>query len=354
MSGSVHRPTYIGIHSRDASTQVLYVSSGIRQSTGYTPAEVVSKSAHDFIADPYKDDYSTIYETSEEEQAADDEANAYVMYGNIRTANGDPVLHRITSFKCDNCVIFIAMGFHDIPYQSKNELEVQMLDGAMKRVNVTRDKGAGQSDINNHQQAAARWRERAESGYGQRVPLYCAQSRQIKAAFVLENPSATEVQADEGTRRLNGPLVAFVTGSVGRLIDADTSDIMRLPFLKLVAPEDLLCVSKFFERLGETTDVLFETFSLLQRPHIIDGDIVVADEQNTRVVVECLGANVQDGMVLLLRKLRSQAPPTMDDMGNYLRPKVLDANEDSGYKTLSEIISDDPETSDAGEWSRLL
>ncbi|KAJ1799140.1 hypothetical protein LPJ59_002039 [Coemansia sp. RSA 2399] len=229
-----------------------------------------------------------------------------------------------------------------------------MLDGAMERVNVTHDKGAGQSDINNHQQAAARWRQRAESGYGQRVPLYCAQSRQIKAAFVLENPSATEVQANEGSRRQNGPLVVFVTGSVGRLIDADTSDVMRFPFLKLVAPEDLLRVSKFFERLGETTDVIFETFSLLQRPHIIDGDVVVADEQNTRVVVECLGANVQDGMALLLRKLRSEAPPTMDDMGNYVRPKVHEVDEEGGYMTLADIISDDPETSDAGEWSQLL
>ncbi|KAJ1764921.1 hypothetical protein LPJ74_006535 [Coemansia sp. RSA 1843] len=158
----------------------------------------------------------------------------------------------------------------------------------------------------------------------------------------------------EGVRRQNGPLVVFVTGSVGRLIDADTSDLMRFPFLKLVAPEDLLSVSKFFERLGETTDVLFKTFSLLQRPHVIDGDIVVADEQNTRVVVECLGANVQDGVALLLRKLRSEAPPTMDAMGNYLRPKVHEVDEDGGYMTLSDMISDDPETSDAPEWSRLL
>ncbi|KAJ2386852.1 hypothetical protein GGI23_006405, partial [Coemansia sp. RSA 2559] len=317
MSDKLHRPSYIGIHTRDASTQVLYISSGCRQSLGYTPAEIVSKNAYDFIADPYSNNYSTIYESNEEEQAADDEANAYVMYGNMKTASGTPVLHRVTTFKCDNCVIFVCVGFHDIPYKSQNALEVQMLDGAMKRVNVTRDKRAGERDIDNQQQAAARWRERAESGQGQRIPLYCAQSRQIKAAFVLENQSATEVQTNEGVRRQNGPLIVFVTGSVARLIDADTSDVMRFPFLKLVAPEDLLRVSKFFEKLGKTADVLFETFSLLQRPHIIDGDIVVADAQNTRVVVECLGANVQDGMALLLRKLRSEAPPTMDDMGNY-------------------------------------
>ncbi|KAJ2866101.1 hypothetical protein GGI22_001366 [Coemansia erecta] len=352
MSKSLHRPTFIGIHTRDPSTQVLYISSGVRQAIGYTPAEVVSNSAHDYIADPYKDNFPSLYASNEEE--ADDEANAYVMYINIRTCDGDPILTRITSFKCDNCVIFIAVGFPEVPYQSKHELDVQMLDGAMQRVSVTCERGAHQSNTNNHQQAAARWRDRAETGYGQRVPLYCAQSRQVKVAFVLENQSATETPGSEGARRQNGPLVVFVTGSVGRLIDADTADIMRFPFLKLVAPEDLLRVSKFFEKLNETTDVLFETFSLLQHPHVIAGDVEVSDAQNTRVLVECLGANVQDGMAVLLRKLQSHAPPTMDDMGNYLRPKIHEADEDGGYMTLSEIISDDPETSDAGEWSRLL
>ncbi|KAJ2546959.1 hypothetical protein EV175_005406 [Coemansia sp. RSA 1933] len=357
MGDKVHRPTFIGFHARDSTNQILYISSGCRQSMGYSPEFMVSKHAHEFIADPFQNDYSTIYENKDEgeENTDDDEANAYVMYMNVKTASGTPVLHRLTTFKCDNCVIVIAMAFPDIPFQSRNELEVQMLDGAMKRLNVTREKEeAERRNISNHQSAAARWRERAETGYGQRVPLYYAQSKQIKVAFVLENPAATEMQATEGVRRQSGPLVVFVTGSIGRLIEADTADLMRFPFLKLVAPEDLLKVSKFFEKLSETSDVIFETFSLLHKPHVIEGDIVVSDAQNTRIVVECLGASVQDGMAVLLRKLRSEAAPTMDDMGNYLRPKVHEMDEEGGYMTLSEMISDDPETSDAGEWSRLL
>ncbi|KAJ1903950.1 hypothetical protein LPJ81_002786, partial [Coemansia sp. IMI 209127] len=142
-------------------------------------------------------------------QAADDEANAYVMYMNIRTTDGIPILHRVTIFKCDNCVIFIAMGFPDIPYHSKHELEVQMLDGEMKRVNITREREAESRNACNNKQAAARWRQRADSQLGQPVPLYYAQSRQIKVAFVLENPAATKVLASEGARRLSGPLVVF-------------------------------------------------------------------------------------------------------------------------------------------------
>ncbi|KAJ2546958.1 hypothetical protein EV175_005405 [Coemansia sp. RSA 1933] len=245
------------------------------------------------------------------------------------------------------------MSFPEVPFQRKHELEVQMLDGAMKRLNVTRYREEAERKRLNDQSAASRWRERSDTAYGQRVPLYYAQSKQVKVAFVLETPAATEVLASGGTRRKNGPLIVFASGSVSRLIDADTSDLLRFPFLKLVAPEDILRVSKFFERIAGISDVLFETFSLLHRPHVIEGDVVVSDEQNTRVVVECLGANAQDGAVLLLRKLRLAAPPLMDDVGNYLRPKVHEVDDEGGYMTLSEIISDDPETSDAAEWSRL-
>ncbi|KAJ1780645.1 hypothetical protein LPJ59_007228, partial [Coemansia sp. RSA 2399] len=79
MSNRLHRPTFLGIHARDASTQVLYISSGVRQAIGYTPEQLVSKSAHDYIADPYKDNFPSIYESGEQEdEEADDEANAYV------------------------------------------------------------------------------------------------------------------------------------------------------------------------------------------------------------------------------------------------------------------------------------
>ncbi|KAJ1781919.1 hypothetical protein LPJ59_006943, partial [Coemansia sp. RSA 2399] len=77
MSNKLHRPTFLGIHARDASTQLLYISSGVRQAIRYTPEQLVSKSAHDYIADPYKDNFPTLYESNEDEEA-DDEANAYV------------------------------------------------------------------------------------------------------------------------------------------------------------------------------------------------------------------------------------------------------------------------------------
>ncbi|KAJ2097152.1 hypothetical protein IW146_010238, partial [Coemansia sp. RSA 922] len=344
---SGHRPTFIAIHARDDDTQILYISSGCRQAMGYTPAYVISRRARDFIADPFEGDYPQVFGSKvDEQEAEEDEANAYVMYMNIKNLCGTPVLHRITTFKCDNCVLVIGMAFPEVPFRGRHELEVQMLDGAMKRFNITKQNEEEESAMRTDGDAAT-----VVGGSGRRVQLYYAPSRQVKVALVLESPAVLEPTESDADRRQNGPLIVFVTGSVSRLIDADTSDLLRFPFLKLVAPEDVLRASRFFERLGESQDVLFESFALVQRPHVIDGDVAVADEANTRVVVECLGASVQDGVALLLRRLRTTPPPGRDALGNYIMNRrsrgTHDHDCEDGYLSLNEMISSDPGTSDA-------
>ncbi|KAJ2801235.1 hypothetical protein H4R20_003757 [Coemansia guatemalensis] len=268
----------------------------------------------------------------------DDEANAYVWYANLLAANRPPVLHRLTSFKCDSCVIYIGLAIPEAPYHTRSELEVQMLDGAMQNVNVTR-------------------RKQSQSGraYGrQQIPMHAARSNQAKAAFVLENAyTANEVIAAETNSRPAGPLIEFVTGSISNLIEADISDLKEYPFLKLVAPEDTLHVSEYLERLTNTTDVLFETFSLLYRPRLFDDDVAITDEACPRIVVECLGAAVEDGVTLLLRKLYTIPTPTYNCMDSYYYSKMREHYDDSGYMSLSEIISSDPETTDVPDWSLL-
>ncbi|KAJ2807917.1 hypothetical protein H4R20_001079 [Coemansia guatemalensis] len=307
--------------------------------------------AKDLIFDSHNDDYPTIYkdqlEKSNQELAAaaaaaavdEDEANVYVMYVHIKTADGTPVLERGTTFKCDNCVIVVGMMFPEVPVYSQSELKVQMLDGAMRKVNITREL---QLERQQKEEEQRKWGTIAAQR-SNRQPMYCARSKQIKAAFVLEG---TNVGTTVG--RQNGSLTVFVTGSVSHLIEADVSDIMGYPFLKLVAPEDITCVSAFFDRLSESTDVMFETFSLLKHPHIIEGDIFVSDEENQRVVVECLGAAVDDGVALLLRKIKDMPPPNRDSKGNYIRQNVED-----DYMSLADLVSSDPDTSDAPEWAHL-
>ncbi|KAJ1863337.1 hypothetical protein LPJ78_004117 [Coemansia sp. RSA 989] len=329
---ALDRPAFIGIHEKNDSTRVLYVSSGIRQAIGFMPSQVVNTEAKSFISDDFdNNDYMKIYESGATED--DDESNAYTWEVHLRTATGESVLHRLIGFSCENSILFIGVSFPEAPLSSKRELEVQALDGAMKRMNVTRE----------HKQPRG----------SPSVPLYYSRSRQAKAALVLERPDAL-VETQETGRRPAGPLVVFVTGSISRLIDADTSDLMRFPFLKLVAPECVLLVSRYFEKLNSSMDILFETFSLLQRPHVIDGDVVTADEDNQRVVVECLGAAVQDGVAIMIRKLRAMPPPKKDTLGNYIAAPLA-AESDNEHMSLFDLVSSEPETSDAPDgWSHMV
>ncbi|KAJ2161547.1 hypothetical protein GGF46_001402 [Coemansia sp. RSA 552] len=322
--GKPHRPTFLGIHSRDNSSIVLYASAGITQVLGVAPKDLVGNHSPEFIADSYDtSEYTGLFQHSEDE-GAEEEASAHVMYLNLTRASGDAILARLTTFNCDNCVVIVGMAFPEVPFHDIKHLQAQV---------VQREGG---------------WQLVKQSRRGARYGVR-GEQRQTKAAFVLETP---ELEASGGARHAKGPRIAFVTGSVSRLIDADTSDIMGYPFLELVAPEDVLHVGRYFERLSNSTDVLFENFSLLQRPHVIDGDVVIADADNRRVVVECLGAEVKDGVALLLRKLRVVPAPKRDTMGNYIHSKVHEID-DGGYISLAEMVSSDPETSDAPGWSLL-
>ncbi|KAJ2614854.1 hypothetical protein H4S08_001506 [Coemansia sp. RSA 1365] len=342
-------PTFLGIHTKDENTQILYISSGVRLALGYTPAQMISTNAKDYIVDTGGRDYPSLYDEISVNLTSDanledenNEANAYVFYVHALAANGQPVLERATTFVCDNCVICISSVFPEIPFTNRNELEIKMLDGAMKRFNFSRQK-----------ELQIERRRILASQPDYQPSLYRAPSKQIKAAFVLEHTRETDSSPLNGDSRQSGPLVVFVTGSVSHLIEADPSDVMQYPFLKLVAPEDLLSVSEFFEQLYETTEVQFKNFALVKHPHIIEGDIFIHDSDNPRIVVECLAAAVDDGVVLLLRKLRVTPPPKKDNVGNYIHSGIYRIDNEPGYMSLSELISTDPETSEAPEWSQV-
>ncbi|KAJ2850687.1 hypothetical protein IWW36_001731 [Coemansia brasiliensis] len=123
-----------------------------------------------------------------------------------------------------------------------------------------------------------------------------------------------EPEISDAKSRLNGPLIAFVLDSVSNLIDADMSDLQSFPFLKLVAPEDVLRVSKYLEVLANSKDVQFERFSLLQQPQVYSGDIVMSGHENKRIIVESLGAVAHNGIMLLLRKIGVKPPSHLKDI----------------------------------------
>ncbi|KAJ1838659.1 hypothetical protein LPJ70_005373 [Coemansia sp. RSA 2708] len=325
--------SYIGIHTREKNIRLLYVSSGCRQAIGYTPEFLIQQGGAQFIADGFDfNDYAHLYaDQATDSDSQEDGASVFMAHLHIAHARGMPILHRIITFKMDNCILYVATTFPEAKYSGQGELTARALDRQME-INVTRKRAAMQMD--------------GKSVY------YARNTYQAKAALVLERPDLLEV-AQTG-QRSSGPLIAFCTGSINRIIEADSEDLASYPFLKLVAPECIVEASEFLEQLNEVTDIVCTTFSLLFRPHIIDGDVVVGDEANQRVVVEILAAASNDGMILLLRKLKVMPPPRKDNLGNYIRAQI-DSRDDKDDSSLLELVSTDLETSDADcGWSQLL
>ncbi|KAJ2312511.1 hypothetical protein IWW51_003764 [Coemansia sp. RSA 2702] len=345
------RPSYIGIHTLDNETDILFVSSGCGQGVGWNSSHVMTMRAKDFILSGYDTtDYARVYQkkiksSGEDDDDDDDDASAYQMYIYLKTAGGTPILTRVTSFKCDNCVVYISIAFPEAPYRHQHELQVQQLDGAMQRLNISRNRVISTA-TNKCDGDSAPATSRTPRGY--------AKGKTTKAAIILEHPDSTQLETEETGRRPAGPHIVFVTGSIAKLIDADPSDLHNFPFLKLVAPEDLTHVSSFFDTLSGSTEVQFETFALLQRPPVIEGDVSIDDGVNMRVVVEALGASVTDGMALMLRRLRVAPAPKRDSVGNYIHSKIHELDDKGGYVSLEELISSDCVTTDVGEfWSEL-
>ncbi|KAJ2657396.1 hypothetical protein IW148_005213 [Coemansia sp. RSA 1199] len=318
----------IGIHSRNPSMSVHYMSNGCLATLGFEPSQIIGGQVRNFVLDPLPEAYMEIYKrqsTDNGELEDEDDADVYCWYTNLKNATGGAVLHKMVSMKTDDMVIFMGTAYAEARHQIHNE-----------HLNVTQ------------KMLSARDRRGTEN---ERNSMYRTRNRQAKAAFILENQQTLTEANDSPDAHVTGPLIMFSTNA-NHLIEADMSDLISFPFLKLVAPEDVLCVTNFCDKLIGSTDVQFEQFSLLYQPHVIDGDIVVSDEDNQRVVVECLGSAVKDGVVLLLRKLCIAPPPKWDTMGNFIRATIAPDSDDG--LSLFDLLSDDPSTSEAPDcWSLM-
>ncbi|KAJ2501016.1 hypothetical protein GGH96_002237 [Coemansia sp. RSA 1972] len=310
------------------------MSNGCLATLGFEPSTVMAGCVKDFVVDPLPEAYTELYKrrsTDDGEIEDEDDADVYCWYTNLKNSTGGAVLHKMVSMKTDDMVIFMGTAYKDAQHQLHNELIVQKIgsSGVKHSLNVTQ------------KMLSARDNRGTE---GARNSMYRTRNRQAKAAFILENQQTLTEANSSPDAHITGPLIMFSTNA-NHLIEGDMSDLISYPFLKLVAPEDLVHVTKYCEQLIGSTDVHFERFSLLYQPHVIDGDIVVSDEDNQRVVVECLGSAVVDGVVLLLRKLCIAPPPKRDTMGNFIRASIAPDSDDG--LSLFDLLSDDPSTSEA-------
>ncbi|KAJ1937402.1 hypothetical protein FBU59_004759 [Linderina macrospora] len=304
---------------------------------------MLGQSAYGFIADDaYKLDYPAVYANDTED------ASVMVMRLNAKSQDGAPVTTRLVAFNCDTCILVVAMMFPEQPAVPLTNLAVRRVDESLE---AQRAMAGAEATASNTQQETSRQVSRASG-------IFVTRATQPKACFVLECLDAgPEIITPEGlVTKPIGPSIVFVTNSVGRLLDAEGDELIGTPFLRLVAPESLLRASKFIDDLARTDQIVFSSFYLLQTPRLHEDGNQEETAPGRRVEVEVVGAQSDDGVVFLCRRIRVCASPGVAGMP--LDAIAIDEEDDAerdGYLSLNEIISSEPETSDCpSRWSSLV
>ncbi|KAJ1958929.1 hypothetical protein GGI12_004610 [Dipsacomyces acuminosporus] len=150
-----------------------------------------------------------------------------------------------------------------------------------------------------------------------------------QACFVLGDFSPNDPDGDAG------PKIVFTTDSINRILDVDSCDLQGVPFLSLVAMEDNQKAYGFLERSFNSSELVLERLHLLANP--IDD----AQLRNPRTVtVEFLGIGSDEGAIILCQIGRTRISGRVDN--------------NSGYMSLEDIISSEPDTSDfPDEWRQM-
>ncbi|KAJ1965759.1 hypothetical protein GGI12_000551 [Dipsacomyces acuminosporus] len=146
--------------------------------------------------------------------------------------------------------------------------------------------------------------------------------------MVVENAGASNPACDAG------PTILFAADSINRILDADSSDLQGLPFLSIVAFEDIPKAAAFLANALHSSEPLFERLSILVNP------IEESNSTNPRIAaLEFMGIGSDDGAILLCQ---------------LLPPSAQERSDNDGYLSLGDIISSDPDTSDYPELWDLM
>ncbi|KAJ2005457.1 hypothetical protein H4R26_001939 [Coemansia thaxteri] len=155
-----------------------------------------------------------------------------------------------------------------------------------------------------------------------------------QACIILESlAEASETNA-------MGPRVLFASNSIDRVINADSSDVQGLFFLALVAAPDVAKAGRFLDRVMEADNIVIERLAMLADP------LGTEEEGGSprAVSVEIIAAGADDGAIMLCQLAGSSGS------------RFASARDDSssGYMSLEEIISSEPETSDVADVWRIV
>ncbi|KAJ2388420.1 hypothetical protein H4S02_002877 [Coemansia sp. RSA 2611] len=316
--------TCIAVHDKTPELRVLYVSSSIREATQYEPSEIVGRPTLPFLASGNADDYRKLAE-------AQHHNNVVITSILGRPKPGYLLFVRVFHFNCDNIAVNLCViDPNPIPESTEAEpLRIEVY-------NPRRDSCADGEPNPGHAEAQGIDSNSSLLGslYRSSRVMHCARTM-TKACLILEG-SLTALDDEPA-----GPKVLFASNSFSRILDVDASDVQGLPFLALVATADTVAAARFLEKMAAPNgQMVLDSLQLLANPTpAVSADSAGEDQQAQRrvVTVEVLGAGSDDGAIILCQLERPA------------RSRHRVADESDGYISLEDIISSDPETSDAND-----
>ncbi|KAJ1962313.1 hypothetical protein GGI12_002723, partial [Dipsacomyces acuminosporus] len=292
--------TYIGVHERTPEMRTLYASSSIRQALLFEPEEAIGGSPLDRVSDS-----RDIEELRNHHDSVTDD-NIILTKCFINNKLGQPVFLRAIAFVCSNINFYVATTFpHITPDQGVSLCSVERFKYDI-------------SGSENDAESIDRRRRGADMN-----AMYSMRTTN-QACFILEGLSENNLD----------PKIKFVTDSINRILDVDSSDLQGVFFLTLVDIEDETKATAFLEKLLDGNELVFERLQILESP--LEGNFL---EEPRSVVLELMAMGSDNGAIMLCQLERSS---------------ISQLDDRSRYMALEDIISSDPETSDfPDDWSRV-
>ncbi|KAJ1962749.1 hypothetical protein GGI12_002462 [Dipsacomyces acuminosporus] len=320
MEGTEQRPvTYIAIHERTPEMRILYISSSVRQALLYEPEEFVGRSPTEFIADNVDGEE---YQRHNGTYSDDNVIMAKVV---ANRKDGSAVFVRSIAFACSNVNFCMATTCPDINIErQRKRMSIRKFKCNLNEANGRNGEHVLFNALNGSQHKSD------SSGRGGsydtsetlRREMYRNVIDAIKkarqACIVLEDLNCNSANGSRGAR------IMFVTDSINRILNVDSCDLQGVPFLSLVALEDVVKAADFLDKALHGSVLSLEKLRILENP--LEDDQLYSPKC---VSVEFMAMGSVDGAIMLCQ---------------LERPSGAGGND--GYLSLEEIISSDPGTSD--------
>ncbi|KAJ1951005.1 hypothetical protein EC988_004181 [Linderina pennispora] len=281
------------------------------------PHDCIGSSANEFITGESLETYPATF-------ARHTTDNIFISYVHVTTSDGSAIVIRTISFVCSNITFIV--GSYDPSWQAEHMMQRDHI----KRFRYVSKDESRMETLTQIKKAISK-----VSDQGNAIPAVPQQDSQrqaqepartlIQACIVLDN-----LERMDG-RTPHGPTITFLTNSIDQIIDVDATDLQGIPFLSLVAADDIVKASEFLQDSASNADISFTTLKLLRDPF----GVFVEGQLPACITVELMCAGSESGAILLCQPA----------IGLRIRRTDCASAEEAGYMSLEELVSSEAETS---------